>query len=68
MVFDRFYNVTGRGLIAVFSFEPGEMLPKIGDDIILEDELYEITGCEYSMTLLGRPSIKSPIGLLVRRK
>lgn len=68
MVFDRFYNVAGRGLIAVFAFKPNEVLPKVGQDIEIEGELYEITGCEYSMTLLGRPSIKSPIGLLVRRK
>jgi hypothetical protein len=68
MTFDRFYSIAGRGLIAIFRFESDETLPKIGEEIEIEDKLYEITGCEYSMTLLGRPSIKSPIGLLVRKK
>ncbi len=68
MTFDRFYNVSGRGLIATFRFDSNEVLPQIGEDIEIEGETYRITGCEYSMTLLGRPSIKNPIGLLVRKK
>lgn len=68
MTFDRLFRITGRGYIAVCSFDPDEEIPKIGSKIVLEGSWYEVTGVESKMTLPARLFVdKTSIGLLVRR-
>ena len=59
LVSDDWFNISGRGRVAVVTFETEDEVPKIGDHVRIDGDKYEVRGVE-------RQGRQLKVGLLAR--
>jgi len=61
------YNIKGRGLILLIKGEDYQNhIFKVGDELKLDDIVYQVTGIEGKMFLTYPPLLSTELGLLVK--
>jgi hypothetical protein len=59
--------MAGRGDIFLLNIPPDDILPKVGENILINGEVYLLMGIEGMRNLMSPPRRLSPIGFLVRK-
>jgi hypothetical protein len=60
-------KMAGRGDIFLLNIPLDDILPKIGENILVNGEVYQLLGIEGMNNLMSPPRRLSPVGFLVRK-